>query len=94
MKIGSTIANTISCFCVAGVLSVPVFAGDGGAGATECSYKQAQDSMLRFNNVMQELNLEIVKLQAAGKPIPESLQGTSKNLPHSTGSPVIASSNH
>lgn len=75
MKIGSTIVNTISCFCVAGGLSVPVFAGDGGAGATECSYKQAQDSMLRFNNVMQELNLEIVKLQAAGKPIPESLRG-------------------
>lgn len=72
MKISSSIAGTIGWFCLAGGLSMPALA-DGNGAINECSYQRAQDGMLKFNNIMQKLNLEKVKLQAAGKPIPSEL---------------------
>lgn len=67
MKFGARIVGPVCWFCIAGAFSA-------SAQASEvCSYQQSQDSMLRFNNIMQDLNLEIVKIQAAGEPIPSDL---------------------
>lgn len=82
MKICSSITGTIGFFCLAGGFSMSVLADgndmgaslSGGGAVNECSYQRAQDGMLRFNNIMQKLNLEIVKLQASGESIPSDLR--------------------
>jgi len=75
-------AKTANALCVGIFFSFPVLchaenlsqsSSLEGANLEECSYQQAQHKMIQFNNIMQEINLEIVKQQAANNTTPRAL---------------------
>lgn len=63
-KVGSAI--TIAVFFSLPVLSHADTPGQSPMTAESCSYEQAQNKMMQFSNIMQAVNLEVVKRQAKG----------------------------